>query len=139
MRSLLVVILVFLVALSIPVAAQQDNRRGGADRAAAAPAEQPRGQPKDSARDRKDKAPANPEAEKPPVVPPHEIHSGGQVLRSPATAGLMPINDEAGKVDAHIFYIAYTLENPSARRPLTFSFNGGPGSASVWLHIGAIG
>jgi carboxypeptidase C (cathepsin A) len=52
----------------------------------------------------------------------------------------MPIkNAVSGETEARVFYIAYTLDNPPARRPLMFSFNGGPGSASVWLHLGALG
>jgi carboxypeptidase C (cathepsin A) len=39
-----------------------------------------------------------------------------------------------------MFFVAYTLDGQDAgKRPLTFSFNGGPGSASVWLHMGALG
>src|ERR1051326_3526454 len=79
--------------------------------------------------------------EVPPVVTHHEIHVGGKTLRYTATAGMMPLkNTDTGEVEAHIFYIAYTLDGQSPeKRPLTFSFNGGPGSASVWLHLGAIG
>jgi carboxypeptidase C (cathepsin A) len=52
----------------------------------------------------------------------------------------MPIkNATTGETEARIFYMAYTLDNPLAGRPLMFSFNGGPGSASVWLHLGALG
>ena len=80
-------------------------------------------------------------AEPAPVVTHHEIHVGGKTLRYTATAGMMPLkNVDTGEVEAHIFYIAYTLDGQQAEhRPLTFSFNGGPGSASVWLHMGAIG
>ena len=79
--------------------------------------------------------------ETPPVVTHHEIHVGGKVLHYTATAGLMPMkNNDTGEVEAHMFYIAYTLDGQSPEhRPLTFSFNGGPGAASVWLHLGAIG
>ncbi len=79
--------------------------------------------------------------EPPPVITHHEVHVGGKTLRYTATAGMMPLkNNDTGDVEAHIFYIAYTLDGQSAEhRPLTFSFNGGPGSASVWLHMGAIG
>lgn len=81
------------------------------------------------------------EVEQPPVVTHHEVHVGGTPLKYTATAGLMPLKGDDGKTDAHIFFMAYTLDNlpPSPRRPLTFCFNGGPGSASVWLHLGAIG
>lgn len=79
--------------------------------------------------------------EQPPVVTHHEIHVAGRTLRYTATAGMMPLkNADNGETEAHIFYIAYTLDGQQPEhRPLTFSFNGGPGSASVWLHLGAIG
>src|SRR5271157_4975288 len=78
--------------------------------------------------------------EEAPIVTHHEIHIGGRVLHYTATAGYMPIRNEEGtEVEANIFFVAYTLDNASPNRPLMFSFNGGPGSASIWLHIGAIG
>ncbi|MFT3745025.1 MAG: hypothetical protein QM785_12120 [Pyrinomonadaceae bacterium] len=46
---------------------------------------------------------------------------------------------QTAEIEARIFYMAYTLDNAPAGRPLMFSFNGGPGSASVWLHLGALG
>src|SRR6476661_5595420 len=79
-------------------------------------------------------------AEVPPIVTHHEIHVGGKTLHYTATTGMMPLkNNDTGEVEAHIFFIAYTLDGQNEHRPLTFSFNGGPGSASVWLHMGAIG
>lgn len=52
----------------------------------------------------------------------------------------MPLkNAVSGDVEARIFFMAYTLDDPPTKRPLMFSFNGGPGSASVWLHLGALG
>lgn len=75
----------------------------------------------------------------------HSITINGKVLEYTATAGTMvlkdPDVDKGEKAKASIFYIAYTLNNvpDSSRRPLTFSFNGGPGSSSVWLHLGALG
>ena len=79
--------------------------------------------------------------EVPPVVTHHTIRVGGRELRYTATAGRMPIKDVLeNKTDALMFYVAYTLDgaDPSTR-PLTFSFNGGPGAASIWLHMGAMG
>ncbi len=92
--------------------------------------------PKPAAPEPKKEAP-----EQPPVVTHHEIHVGGKTLRYTATTGMMPLrNNDTGEVEAHIFFMAYTLDGQtSEHRPLTFSFNGGPGSASVWLHLGAIG
>jgi carboxypeptidase C (cathepsin A) len=52
---------------------------------------------------------------------------------------MMPIKNRDGETEARMFFMAYTLDEARGRRPLTFSFNGGPGSASVWLHLGAIG
>ncbi len=75
-----------------------------------------------------------------PVVTHHHIAVDGKELKYTATAGLMPIKDSKGETEARIFYIAYTLDDPpaDASRPLMFSFNGGPGSASVWLHLGTL-
>lgn len=58
-----------------------------------------------------------------------------------ATAGMLPLKDEFGETEAGIFFVAYTLAdvNTPSERPLMFSFNGGPGSSSVWLHLGAVG
>jgi carboxypeptidase C (cathepsin A) len=82
-----------------------------------------------------------PEKEEPPVVTHHEIHVGGKALSYTVTTGMMPLRDAKGDIEAHIFFMAYTLDGASdkSRRPLMFSFNGGPGSASVWLHLGALG
>ena len=82
----------------------------------------------------------DPQMDKPPVVTHHTSRAGGKTLTYTTTAGFMPIkNPQTGETEAHIFYMAYTLDNPPANRPLMFSFNGGPGSASVWLHLGALG
>lgn len=78
--------------------------------------------------------------EEPPVVQKHSISVKGKTLNYTTTTGFMPIrNERTGETEARIFYMAYTLDNPPAKRPLMFSFNGGPGSASVWLHLGALG
>ncbi len=80
--------------------------------------------------------------EEPPVVTRHEIRIGGRLLKYTVTAGMMPLkNARSGETEAHIFFMAYTADNagPVDRRPLMFSFNGGPGSSSVWLHLGALG
>src|SRR5215471_17477904 len=83
----------------------------------------------------------SPPPEGPPVITHHEIRVGGKTVRYTATTGMMPIKNREGDTEARIFFMAYTLDDVGnrARRPLTFSFNGGPGSASVWLHMGAIG
>ncbi len=81
------------------------------------------------------------EEEKPPVVTRHAITVGGETIRYSATTGMMPIrSDKTGITEGNIFYVYYAKEgaNP-ATRPIAFIFNGGPGSASVWLHMGAFG
>lgn len=79
-------------------------------------------------------------AEVPPVVTHQQATINGRVLRYTATAGRLPIKREDGKIEAEMFFVAYTLDGANAaQRPLTFAFNGGPGSASVWLHMGALG
>lgn len=70
----------------------------------------------------------------------HTLTIGGKSLDYTVTAGQMPIKNARGEVEAHIFYIAYTLNKQDAsKRPLTFAFNGGPGSASIWVHMGGMG
>ena len=78
--------------------------------------------------------------DEPPVVKKQSIRVGGRQLSYTTTTGFMPIkNAVSGETEARIFYMAYTLDDAPAGRPLMFSFNGGPGSASVWLHLGALG
>jgi carboxypeptidase C (cathepsin A) len=76
-----------------------------------------------------------------PVVTHHSIQVDGKTLNYTATVGQMPLKDSSGNTEAHIFYMAYTLDGvpDSSKRPLTFSFNGGPGSASMWVHMGGMG
>lgn len=78
--------------------------------------------------------------EVPPVITHHQITVDGKLLKYTATAGKLPIKRDDGKTEALMFYVAYTLDGQDpAKRPLTFAFNGGPGSASIWLHMGALG
>jgi carboxypeptidase C (cathepsin A) len=94
---------------------------------------------KESASD-KDKEEHYDVAEVAPVVTHHQITVDGKPLKYTATAGRLPIKREDGKIEAEMFFVAYALEGQQAnQRPLTFAFNGGPGSASVWLHMGALG
>lgn len=79
-------------------------------------------------------------SEVPPVVTHHQLSLSGKTLNYTATAGRLPIKRPDGKIEAEMFFVAYTLDGQDAgKRPLTFAFNGGPGSASVWLHMGALG
>jgi carboxypeptidase C (cathepsin A) len=82
----------------------------------------------------------------------HQISINGESIQYTVTCGTMVLKEEAVKRDsggesdgekpkASIFFIAYTRQDVSdqSARPVTFSFNGGPGSSSVWLHLGVLG
>ncbi len=75
-----------------------------------------------------------------PVVTQHTARINGQSVRYTAEAGWLPIRED-GKLMARMFYVAYTRDGVTdlAARPLVFSFNGGPGTASVWMHMGYTG
>jgi carboxypeptidase C (cathepsin A) len=71
----------------------------------------------------------------------HTITLGGEAIHYTATAGTLVLKDDDGNAKASVFYIAYTRDGVKdpAGRPVTFSFNGGPGAASLWVHMGAFG
>jgi carboxypeptidase C (cathepsin A) len=74
----------------------------------------------------------------------HSIDLGQSKLAYTATAGTLPFYDQSGDQSAAIFYTAYVAKDPSNKnlgtnRPLTFVFNGGPGAASAFLHLGMVG
>lgn len=69
----------------------------------------------------------------------HMIQLESGPLSYKATAGTIPVKDGQGTVKGEIGYFAYLQEGASSSRPITFAFNGGPGSSSIWLHIAAIG
>jgi carboxypeptidase C (cathepsin A) len=65
----------------------------------------------------------------------------GRRISYTATAGTLLLKDKAGKPRAEVFYVSYVRDGVSdpSKRPITYTFNGGPGSSSVWLHLGVIG
>ena len=71
----------------------------------------------------------------------HSVVVGAETIEYTATAGRIVLTEEEGKKQASFFYVAYTRDGVTdlAKRPVTFAFNGGPGSSSVWLHLGAYG
>ena len=75
------------------------------------------------------------------VITEQVISVHGQELAYTATTGTLVMKDDEGKAKASIFFIAYTKKDvvDTSKRPLTISFNGGPGSSSVWLHLGLLG
>jgi carboxypeptidase C (cathepsin A) len=79
------------------------------------------------------------EREIPPSVTEHHASLDGIDVAYSAKAGTLKLRDAQDKAKASIFYVAYTREPEDTRRPVTFVFNGGPGAASAYLHLGAIG
>ncbi len=95
-----------------------------------------------------DQQPASAREEQATPIPPeansvteHELLLDGKTLPYTATAGTLLINGDDAKPYGSVFYVAYTLRgaNDPRRRPVTFLYNGGPGSASLWLHMGSVG
>ncbi|MEJ1976870.1 MAG: hypothetical protein WDN49_12915 [Acetobacteraceae bacterium] len=76
----------------------------------------------------------------PAVVTHHTIELGGRTLHFTATAGSLRLTDPQGAPQAELAYIAYQLDGADPHtRPVTIAINGGPGSASGWLQLGALG
>lgn len=84
---------------------------------------------------KKDELPIPPERK---VTSKHSLRVGGRSIDYTATAGTLLINDDKGKPTVSVFYVAYTAGN-GGKRPLTFLYNGGPGSSTMWLHMGSVG
>ena len=97
--------------------------------------------PRESSGDKeKDKEERYDMTEVAPVVTHHQITVDGKLLKYSATTGRLPIKRGDGKIEAEMFFVAYTLDGQdAAKRPVTFAFNGGPGSSTIWLHMGALG
>jgi len=84
------------------------------------------------------------------VTTKHSVRIGGKTIKYTVSTGTMVLKEEVNdkekdaeveKPRAQIFFTAYTMDGvkDKAKRPITFSFNGGPGSSSVWLHLGVLG
>jgi carboxypeptidase C (cathepsin A) len=68
----------------------------------------------------------------------HTVRLDGREIKYAATAGTLPIRGDDGKVQARMFFVAYTKDGEDAKtRPVSFLYNGGPGSATIWLHMGS--
>ncbi len=81
-----------------------------------------------------------------PLLPPdavthHKLKLGNQEIAYTAAAGTLPLRDDKGEKQADIFYVAFLRDGiaDAAKRPITYAFNGGPGAASAYLDIGALG
>ncbi len=91
--------------------------------------------------DAKNDAAIIPDATHKPVFTTNTVTIAGEPVKYMAETGMLPILKPDGTTSASVFYIAYTRldKTNTATRPVTFAFNGGPGSASLWLHLGALG
>ncbi len=69
----------------------------------------------------------------------HSVDTPRGKLAYTATAGTLAFYDQSGERSASVFYTAYVAKNAGTNRPLTFVFNGGPGAASAYLHLGLVG
>ena len=92
-----------------------------------------------SAQEKKETTKPVPEAKS--FVTNHQITNGGKIIRYKAVASEMYLKNDSEESTASIWSVAYIQEGASdlTKRPVTFVFNGGPGSASVWLHMGMLG
>lgn len=118
----------------LPVAAQKED--GGTKTNTPNPAKS------DNAKDDGKRPMATiPDASSKPVFTTNEVTIAGQSVRYITETGMLPLLKTDGAPRASVFYIAYSKEGETDRtkRPITFSFNGGPGSSSVWLHLGGLG
>jgi carboxypeptidase C (cathepsin A) len=82
-----------------------------------------------------------PDATHKPVLTTNIVTIAGQRVTYVAETGMLPLLKPDGTSRASVFYVAYTRagQTNKSARPVTFCFNGGPGSSSVWLHLGALG
>jgi carboxypeptidase C (cathepsin A) len=129
-----------LLAFSLPNAARADDEQAPADHPIASPAGQKSGGPGG-----RGAGAASPPAVEQHRLPPDSVTKqtlalAGRTLAFSATAGSIRLFDDKGEPQADIAYTAYQLDGADpATRPVTFLFNGGPGAASAYLQLGAVG
>ncbi len=103
----------------------------------------PNAQNKEAAKKDDAKKPAGtiPDAKERPIITKNTVTIAGQRVSYVAETGMLPLLKSDGTSRASVFYVAYMKQDAGSMetRPVTFCFNGGPGSASVWLHLGALG
>lgn len=128
--SLRLALPLLLLAATSPLAAQEDKKPDAGkagDHKAAMVADV-------------EKAWAKPPVEEQSAVSKGSVTVRGQNIAYTATAGTLTIRDDSGKPTASVFYTAYTRDGaPKRSRPVTFLYNGGPGSATIWLRMGSFG
>jgi carboxypeptidase C (cathepsin A) len=124
------------LAVSATAAAAQDSVKD-------APKNKPQQSRTDQKSERHDSGPGILSLLPPDSVTQHSVDTTKGKLNYTATAGTLAFYDQSGNLSAKVFYTAYTVnDSPKdgrANRPLTFAFNGGPGAASAFLHLGLVG
>jgi carboxypeptidase C (cathepsin A) len=127
-------IVFFLVCLSITPLAQV---RGAVQAQQSAPAAQPPAPPAAQNAESRSREVATAAEEKISKTS-HTVRLDGREIKYTATAGTLPIRLDDGKIAARMFFVAYTKDDEDVKtRPISFLYNGGPGSATVWLHMGS--
>jgi len=91
----------------------------------------------DAAKEDKDVVKASVDEDEQPVR--RSISMRGRTLAYTVTPGHLTVRNEKGEPIVSMFYVAYTIPSPGRARPVTFLFNGGPGSSTMWLHMGSFG
>lgn len=125
--------LAVLLLSTVAVSAQAQPGRGGLPGQGAAPVPTP------EAAARMDGRPAPPAVDNYKQTQ-HTGKFGGQTMAYTATAGTLALKSATGKPRANVFFAAYTKDGAApGTRPITFAYNGGPGSASVFVHMGLFG
>ena len=136
-KSFAAPLLILMLALSLPAVAlaQQRSGRPGGNPPQRAPQQEP------PPEQRREAGPGVLRLLPSDALTEHSLElPGGQTLAYTATAGTLALYDQAGEQTAAVFYTAYVAKNiGDAPRPVTFGFNGGPGAASAYLHLGLVG
>jgi carboxypeptidase C (cathepsin A) len=105
------------------------------------PQAQPGQKPAAAAPQKPAEAPKTPPVEKPLSTTRHTVTIDGKPVPYTATVGELVVGKPNEEPGASMFFVAYTREDVKDKsgRPLMFLFNGGPGSSTVWLHLGGLG
>lgn len=150
MHLMLALLFAVMIALCDRNVAYAQRRQAPPEKTAEKPAEKADEKAGDKAADKSadksgdksgDKSKDDKKPEEKVVQTKHTVKIGGQEIKYTATAGTILLKLEDGTPKASVFYVAYTKDDVSdlTKRPVTFTFNGGPGAASIWLHLGAFG
>ncbi len=132
-----------LCFLGLLLSAQAGWAEPNAGEAARAPRSNESSQKKETAGKQDGPRPAGAirDAKDKPILTMNTVTIAAQRVSYVAETGMLPLLKPDGTVRASVFYVAYTKQGETnvEQRPVTFCFNGGPGAASVWLHLGALG